>query len=385
LEKGWEVSVLSGPASLDSQATGPPGFELHILRISYAQEMGVLRRCWSFFRFMLGAAIRAVLGKKPDVVIVSSPPLTAAFAGLVVRYVRGVPFVFRVADLWPDLPIQLGFVKSKLLAAILLRFEQLVYKAARGIAAASPGAGHAIIDKGIPARLVSVIPNCSDIDSFGNGADGGIFRERFGFEGKFICAHTGSMGFVNGLDAILDAALLLQDSRPDILVLLVGKGSEQSKLIARAEREGLVNVRFAKPIPKAEMPKCLAATDIGLMTVRDFKILEHNSATKFFDYLAAGKPVLLNYGGWQAEWLARYDAGVSVPPGDARAMADAIVRLASDRRLLEKMGRNARRLAEEQFEKKRHMARLEAVVRRAALGKRGRDIMVEPWPFGVGT
>lgn len=389
LNKGWDVLILTGPTRLPTHSRPRhllsrlrlDRADVFILELKYNQKMGFARRCWSFLEFMIGTTILALCMPRPDVVFATSCPLTVALPGIAARVLRGIPFVFEARDLWPDIPIELGFIRGRLLKRLLLRFEKLAYRRARAIVALSPGARDAVTAKGIPEAKVVVIPNLSDTDFFGNGPDGRAFRQRHGLEDKFVCAHTGAMGFVNGLGAVLDAAALLRDSRPDIVFLLVGDGNERPELEARVRGEGLANVRIMDPIPKTDMPECLAAVDLGLTTVRNFRILEHNSANKFFDYLAAGKPVLLNYGGWQAEWLSRYEAGVAVPPDDPRAMADAIVRLETDRRRLKEMGRNARRLAEEQFERKRHMARLEKVLRQAALGRKGRAIAVEPWPF----
>ncbi len=389
---GWEVLVTTGPGYLPAQLRPRAAFARHqldgvkvlVFDIPYSQKMGFFRRCWSFLSFSVVATAFVLLAHRPDVVFASSVPLTVALPGIVARLLRHIPFVLEVTDRWPDGPIQLGFIRNRALASMLLRFERLAYRFARAVLPYSPGMAKGIAAKGVPRRKITVVPNCADTDLFGRGASGERFRAKHGLKGRFVCAHTGTIGFVNGVGAILDAAALLRDEHPEIAFLILGDGKERAELEVRTDREHLSNVLFVDPIANTDMPEALAAVDLGLMTIRYFKIKEENCANKFFDYLAAGLPVLLNYGGWQAEWLAEYGAGVSVPPNDARAIADAIASLASDRKRLREMGRNARRLAEEQFDRRRHMARLEAVLRKAALGEKGQDVAVEPWPFHKG-
>jgi len=168
-------------------------------------------------------------------------------------------------------------------------------------------------------------------------------------KGKIVVVHPGAMGQVNGLGGVLDAAPCLAKLAPEVLVALVGDGRERKEIESRVAEERLDNVLFQNPVPKREMPRLLAASDIGLMTVLPVPALFANSANKFFDFLAAGLPVVMNYGGWKAKLLRENKCGLASKPGDAEGLAIAIAQLAADEKLRQRMGDNARRLAEERF------------------------------------
>jgi glycosyltransferase involved in cell wall biosynthesis len=182
------------------------------------------------------------------------------------------------------------------------------------------------------------------------------FRLQHDIEDKFVVGYSGTMGFVNGCGAILDAARRLKD-RPDIVFLLIGEGNERPQLEERIAAECLSNVRLMRPVPRNQIPNIVAAMDVGLMTIRYFKIKEENSANKFFDYLASGTPVLLNYGGWQAEILAQRNAGLAAPPNDPDRLAAIIRELADAPERVKQMGQNARNLAQECFSREMLLAR----------------------------
>jgi len=389
-EKGWDVTVITGPGYLPKQLQPKglwakvhiDGITVIILNISYSQKMGFIGRGLSFIGYLLGASIVALcMQPKPALVFASSTPLTVAVPALFAHIFRRIPFVFEARDLWPDGPVELGKIKNTFLKYILYRLESLTYRLAEKIITLSPGMFDGIVKKGICESKIFVIPNSSDPEFFSINADGAAFLKKHGISGNFVCAHAGTMGFVNGLDIILDAALLLKNSHPHIVFLLIGDGNERPHLEKRVGREHINNVIFIAPIPKHEMPSCLAAVDLGLMTIKYFKIKEQNCANKFFDYLASGTPVLLNYGGWQAEWLSRYNAGVSVIPNDPEAFAKAMVDLASDLQRLKEMGQNAKRLAKEQFDRQRHMSRLESILRSVVIESPGEGFNIEAWPF----
>ncbi len=165
-----------------------------------------------------------------------------------------------------------------------------------------------------------------------------------GWDGRFVCLHAGAMGRVNGLDCVVRAADHFRKD-PDFLFVLLGEGSEKEALTAQRDRLGLQNLQIVEGIPKHDMPPVLAAADLGLLTVTDVPVLEHNSANKLFDYLSAGKPVVLSYGGWQREVLESAGAGLGCAMGDEAAFFANLAALYADEARRTEMGRNARRLA----------------------------------------
>ena len=321
------------------------GLDCIVLEIPYDQRMSYLRRIGSFLRFMVWSCRIVLTDPRPDLVYATSTPLTVGVAALLGKLLRGIPYAFEVRDLWPDVPAALGILTNAWTVRLLRAAEAAIYRHARLLVAVNEDVARAMSRKIGGRKRVVVVPNACDARMFRPDRDGAGFRRRWNLEGKVLCIHPGAMGMVNGLDGILDAAAALRDE-PDVRFLLIGQGKERPRLEWRAADEGLSNVLFIDPLPKHELADAMATADVGLMTVAAIPILEWNCANKFFDYLASGLPVVLNYRGWQAKLLADNECGLSAEQTDTEGFIEAVRRLVRGPALRKKMGANARRLAE---------------------------------------
>lgn len=352
---GHGVTVLTSVAQLRPDEVPPGrglvrrgrvgGIPVIVLTIPYAQRMGYARRLGSFALFMLAASWVALTEPGIDLVYATSTPLTVGIPALLARGCRAIPYVFEVRDLWPDVPIALGVIRSRLLAWALGAVERALYRQARLVVAMNGPAADAIARKVGGGRRILVVPNACDADFFRPDRKAAAFRPAHGLQGQVVAVSAGAMGPVNGLDAVLDAARRLRDLR-DLRFVLIGDGSRRAALERRAAAEGLANVLLLPEMPKADLAGVLAACDIGLVTVAPVPILELNCANKFFDYLASGLPVVLNYGGWQGDLVRAEGCGLAGALGDADAFSRNIRRLASDPAARAAMARSARHVAE---------------------------------------
>ena len=352
---GHEVTMLTSSACLLPEEIPPgrgslrkgtvDGVDATVLIIPYDQRMGYLRRIWSFLSFMFASTRLALTGPRVDLIFATSTPLTVGIPALVAKLFRLTPYVFEVRDLWPDVPAGLGILKAGAILWALRTIEAMIYRHARLVVAVNEPVAGAIRSKSGGRTPVVVVPNACDTDLFRPDRDGLPWRREHGLEGKILCVHTGAMGQVNYLDAILDAAAELgSDDR--LRFVLIGRGKEKPRLEERVRRDGLTNVLILGAMPKEELADVLATANVGLMTVAPVPILELNCANKFFDYLATGLPIVLNYQGWQGRLLAEHGCGLSAPQGDAAGFVGAIARLAGDESLRESMSPRARKLAE---------------------------------------
>ncbi len=324
------------------------GIDVIAVDVAYDQTMGKVRRLFSFFRFMVYASWFAVTARGVDVIYASSTPLTVGVPAVLARWLRGRRFVFEVRDPWPAVPIALGALKNRLLGGLATSLERLIYRNAETVVALSSGMTALVRDAAPESLRIETIPNCADTELFHPGVDGSAMRNEWRCGDRVVCVHTGAMGRVNGLDVIIRAAKRLEND-PTLLFVLIGEGREKESLRNTCEALGVTNVLILPGVPKERMPEVLAAGDIGLMTVTNVPVLEHNSANKFFDYLSAGKPVLLNYGGWQREALENAGAGLGCAMGDDEAFLALIQKLGENRSLRKTMGESARNLAKTQF------------------------------------
>lgn len=371
--KGHVVTVLTGPTHLTAFVPNDAGWVYRfqhegiavvVANVSYHQSMSYFRRVASFGLFALLSAWLALRVPRPNVTYASSTPLTVALPALVAKWFRWVPYVFEVRDIWPAVPVGIGVLRNRVVIWCLRRLERRAYLGARHVVALSPGMADEVHRSIGSRRPCSVITNCADTRFF-ESADREAIRHRHGWENACVLLHAGAMGKVNGLDAVLRAADALRDE-PSARFALVGEGRERARLEADARSRGLSNVVFMDSQPKRDMPGLFAAADICLMVVAPHPVLEHNSANKFFDALAAGKPVVLNYGGWQREVLEATGAGVGSAMGDDAAFTAQLRSLIRDAARREAMGGHARRLARERFDRDRAADDLERILRDAS-------------------
>lgn len=340
------------------------GIDVISLPLAYTNRDSLLRRGWTFLRFAL-RSVGLALRRDYDLAFATSTPITAVIPGLAAKWFRGKPFVFEVRDLWPELPRALGLRNPFVLGGMSL-LEFLGYRCADACVGLSPG-----IVEGIRARSderlpVAMIPNGCDLEVFHPSKRDKLTLPGIGPD-DFVAGFTGAHGVANGLDALLDVAAELK-RRGDVRVKLVfiGDGNEKERLAAAAAGRGLSNCFFFPPVPKAELGAITASLDCGLMVLKDIPAFYRGtSPNKFFDYLAAGIPVVNNYPGWLAGLIEEHRCGIVVPPGDAPAFADALQRLAADAAGRRAMGVAARALGEKEFARPlladRFVATLEAV------------------------
>jgi glycosyltransferase involved in cell wall biosynthesis len=326
------------------------GIDVHAFKIPYSQKMGFIGRCISFLGFAFFSLYFVIFKKNVDVIFATSTPLTVGIPALAAKWIRRIPYVFEVRDQWPEIPVELGIIKNKAIIKLLFWFEKTIYKFSEAIIAASPGQAEGIRKVYPKVKYLEIVPNGCDINMFSPQIIGKNIREKYGWDNKLVLLHAGAMGKVNSLKFVIDAAEILQD-KVDILFVLIGQGNQKELLENRARELNLNNVQILPPMPKKDLPEIFTAADVGLVIIGNYPIIEHNSANKFFDYLSAGKPVLLNYSGWQREVIEKNEAGYGCQLCNMIDFVEKIKYLETNRSKLLHMGKKARQLAEGRFDR----------------------------------
>lgn len=327
------------------------GIDVIEFDLDYGNHMGFWQRVSVFAKFALGS-IGVALREPFDVVFATSTPLTAGIPGIVAKWFRGKPFVFEVRDLWPELPRAMGEITNPVILSLMSVLEWVSYKSADRLIGLSPG----IVD-GIAQHLgdkssITMVPNGCDLDLF--NIDTPSWRPPGVSEGELLAIYTGTHGTANGLDALLDAAAVLKRRRlGDIKIILVGQGLTKEHLMRRAEKESLDNVIFIDPMSKGELVNLLNGADVGLQILKNVPAFYYGtSPNKFFDYIAAGLPVVTNYPGWLCDLLEENECGFVAAPDDPEALADVLSKCLFERHLLQPIGKRARMLAEKNFNRR---------------------------------
>lgn len=369
---GHEVHIITSSRDhscpRNSYFTKEEGINVHWIPVDYSNKYGDIYRIFAFLKFALYATIKGV-SLQGDVVFATSTPLTVALPGYLVSRKLSVPMVFEVRDLWPTLPIAIGSLKNPFLQWLAFKLEHFAYFNSSRIIALSEGMKDGVIATGYDLDKVSVIPNSCDLDLF--NVDDKVnrslaFRARNNIPNDAILVvYAGTFGRINGVDYLVDLANRLQDL-PNIQFLAIGDGAEFEKITELAQSRGVLgkNFRMLGGVSKLEMVNVLAAADLATSLFIPLEEMEANSANKFFDALAAGCPILINYGGWQAKLLADNEAGLQLDR-DISVAADQMRILLSHSGCISSWGLNSRKLGELNFSRDKLAMELEHVLIKA--------------------
>lgn len=327
------------------------GITIISIKIEYSMYMGILARLQAFLSFMFYSTRIALKEKNIDLVIATSTPLTIGFPALVLKKFKKIPYIFEVRDLWPEVPIQMGGLKNKLVIKVARWFERAIYKNASHIIALSPGMQQGVIDTGISKESTTMIPNMAKIDKFWTRAINlEIVKKHKINPETFKIIYFGALGEANAIEYVLDAAELLK-SEHTIEFLFIGYGPKSDVIIERVRTHNLTNVSYLGVFEMETTSDIVNCCDVSLVTFDNIPILATNSPNKLFDSLSAGKPIIVNSPGWTKDLVEDYDCGVFVDPTSPKSMADKIITLKNSPETIKRMGINSRKLAETKYDK----------------------------------
>lgn len=326
------------------------GIKLWVLNCSYGQKMSMKRRIISFIQFLWFSSLK-VLSLDAELVLATSTPLTVAVPALVKKLCSGTPYIFEVRDVWPEVPIQLGYIKNRFSILFLQWFEKTTYRNASCVVALSIGMQECIEKRISGIKKIEVIPNISEVTRFSVADNPSLYPE-FNFPGKKVILYAGTLGAVNHILYVAElAAALSRINIVDVVFCIVGDGREKEDIVRYCEEEEILNknIFFFSPVPKQALPLLYSKCCMGSSFVSDNKVLWDNSANKFFDTLAAGRPILINHEGWQAEVIRKHNCGYVLPPILSDIEVDRFVNYLNDEKLLEMQRNNAKETAQTKY------------------------------------
>jgi glycosyltransferase involved in cell wall biosynthesis len=366
---GHEVNMITSWREADGRTdwfeTNEAGINVHWVPVPYSNYMRSGERMWAFLKFAIASARKAA-SLQADIVFATSTPLTIALPAVYTSYRRKVPMVFEVRDLWPEMPIAMGVLKNPLQIKVARALEVWAYRHAEAIVALSPGMKQGVVRTDYSPTRVAVIPNSSDNWEFAyNPQASREFRAARPWLGdRPLLIYAGTFGRVNGVSYAVDLAKELLALNSDIRILLVGDGAMQEATIQKSDEAGVYerNLFFETKMAKREIPTLFSAATIASTLFIDLPEMRVNSANKFFDALAAGKPIFLNHGGWMHELVIQHDCGIAAWSRPINEVARELDERLHDLAWLEKAGAAAKRLAERFFDRNLLAQQLEQVL-----------------------
>jgi colanic acid biosynthesis glycosyl transferase WcaI len=301
-------------------------------------------RIVNYTSFTVSAALRGSFLDSPDVVIATSPQLLECLAGLWIATLKGVPLVFEVRDLWPEsLTLDADSFLNRRVRTVLTRISELLYCRARHIVVVTPAFKKHIIEHyNVAPEKISIVMNGVDPEIFTPDGETGSAVEKFQLAGKFVVSFIGVLGNAHGLSTVVHAAARLQETRPDVLIVLVGEGADKSNVQALAAEMGVRNLLIIGQQPRNGIPALIRASSACMVLLKKSDVFKTVIPTKMLEFMACGRPVILGVEGQARELVEKADCGVCVPPEDSASLAGAIEQLHDDEELRNRLGVNGR-------------------------------------------
>ncbi|MDP3974686.1 MAG: glycosyltransferase family 4 protein [Candidatus Jorgensenbacteria bacterium] len=322
--------------------------------------------------FLISSFFAGLRAGRADVVFATSPPLPVLFSALVISFIRRIPLVVDIRDIWPESALAVGVLKKNLFYRVLEACERYVYRRARVVTVNAEGIGKRLHEgRGVPKEKIKFFPNGADMELFDGTADTSEIDKMYGTKDKFVVFFAGILGRAQDPQVIVEAANLIRDEN-NIAFVLVGSGALKGECEARTEELKLTNTFFVGERPREDMPKYFARANVGLNTLFPDPLFSDVISSKVFDYMAAGVPVIGNHEGEGARIITRAGCGLVAEGGSARSLADRILELFRDKTYAKKMGSKGKAYAAAHYDKRVIAQELHELLMRTSDRTRGR-------------
>jgi glycosyltransferase involved in cell wall biosynthesis len=351
-KQGFEVEVVTGFPNYPSGKIYPgyrikwmqrefiDGIQITRLPLYPNHDQSAIKRILNYTSFAISACIYGLLFIRQPSVMYVHQPLTVGVAASILRIVRRIPVVYDIQDMWPDTLRATGMLNNEKILSIVNQVCNWVYRRVDRIVVLSAGFKRLLLERGVPEKKIEIIHNWADEVSLSNPV--GKLPTEFPNASWFRVLFAGNMGKAQALDAVLEAARILEQRQSQARIVMLGGGVEVDRLKAQASKFGLGNVIFLPPVSMVEVGTLLQAADVLLVHLRKDPLFEITIPSKTQAYMAAGKPLLMAVDGDAADLVRESGGGLVAASEDPVALADAIEELANlPRQALADMGARA--------------------------------------------
>ncbi len=352
VDRGIETVVITGHNKKKYQKENYEGIEVHYLPVAYDNSFGFAARSISFLKYIWQSVATAKRIEKIDICYAISVPLTVGLAAIRLKKKLKIPYLFEVGDLWPDAPIQMGFIKNYFFISFLFWLEKTIYDRADSIVALSQPIKQAIAKK-IEGKEIHIVSNIADCDFYKPDQKDPLLEVKYKVKEKFVVSYIGAIGVANGLDYFLESANASDKASLPIHFILCGDGAMLDYLKSAAEKLSLKNISFTGFVDRQVVKELMNVTDAVMVSYKNVPILETGSPNKYFDGLAAGKMIIVNFGGWIKEEIEKVGCGVFVNPNQPSDFVKKIEPFILDKSKTGQFQRAARMLAESSYDRKK--------------------------------
>lgn len=311
---------------------------------------GLLDRIMLDASFVLISLVHALKGLRPDVILLTVPPLPVAVPAAMLGWLHRCPVILNLQDILPEAAVHTGLLTNKRMIRIFEGLEKFAYRSATKISVISDGFVDNLVGKGVQENKIVLIPNWVDINFIQPlPKEESPFRKAHQLNGKFVVLYSGNIGRTQPLTALIDAAARLKHI-PEIAVVIVGEEKALQDLELYRQKIDATNVLLLPFQPRKELPQMLAAADIGMVMQKE-NVISFNMPSKIQLLLASGRPIIASVPstGTAAKAVQQSKGGIVVPPEDSEALAAAILDLYKNPDKAEALGKQGREYAIENY------------------------------------
>ena len=336
-----------------------------------APNEGTVKRIANYVSYMLMATFAALFQRSPDVLIATSPQFFCGWAGALVSWLKRIPFVLEIRDIWPESITAVGAMQNKRLVGLLEWLELKLYGSSDRIVTVGEGYRQRLLEKQVEATRISVVTNGVDEALFTPRKKDLKLVDRHGLDGKFICSYVGTIGMACGLEVVIEAAEMLQDRViQDIHFLLVGDGANREGLANEVSARGLDSaITFAGRQPKELIPNYLATSDVCLVHLRKTDLFTTVLPSKIFEAAGMERPIINGVPGQAKKIVEAANAGLSIEPENPEELVEALLALKNDPAVARGYGRAGGKFVRKNFNRVALAEDYLSILKEAALKK----------------
>ena len=357
--RGFEVEVITGFPNYPG-GTLYDGYRIKLIQKETIEGVSVTRvplfpshdknklgRIANYISFALSSLLYGLMfAKRPDVIYAYHPPLTVSISAVIIKLFRQVPVVLDIQDMWPDTLKATGMISNRRFLGFVSKVCNSIYSSVTKIVVLSPGFKNLLVTRGVPDSKIEIIYNWADEIALRHAAS--EVPKELDSKKNFKVLFAGNVGQAQGLNVILDAALLLKDDVPEIDFLVLGRGLQLDDLKKRKKELKLDNVYFLPAVGMEKVGSFLRSADALLIHLNSDPLFEITIPGKTQAYMAVGKPIIMGVSGDASNLVLRADCGVCFEPEKSAALADAVKGLILlSRSDMRRLGENAEKFYDE--------------------------------------
>jgi colanic acid biosynthesis glycosyl transferase WcaI len=352
-ERGWDVTMITGMPHYPAWRRQPAPRRTHNGAVAVRRHLhyvparqSALRRAAYELTWTATAAQSLLPRRRPDLVLGIVPSLGGGVLARLASIRYGVPYALLFQDVMGRAAEQTGVPGSRRVAGLVATVETAVAREATGIAVVADGFSGYFREAGIPATRIHRVRNPARLGSPTKSRE--AVRTQLGWKtGEFVVLHSGSMGYKQGLESVIEAAAVARDDRR-LRFVLQGEGNQKAALQALATKRELPNVSFLPLAPVEELPNILSAADALLLSQRP-SIRNMSLPSKLSSYFLAGVPTVATIASDDeaAREIENAGAGVIVEPGNPDRLVEVLAALRADPRRAQEFSASARTFAEQ--------------------------------------